>query len=82
MIGIILWQLKASCCLYPYYLMKFGYILLLGLLLLIDILTFTEIASLVRQPSDLSVAIGLGLLIVLIVANFFLIRYSINKLKS
>ncbi|RIJ37823.1 hypothetical protein [Pontibacter oryzae] len=62
--------------------MKFGYILLLGLLLLIDILTFTEIASLVRQPSDLKVAIGLGLLVVLVVANFFVIRYSINRLKA
>ncbi|MCX2742045.1 hypothetical protein [Pontibacter anaerobius] len=62
--------------------MKFGYILLLGLLLLIDILTFTEIASMVRQPSDLKVAIGLGLLVVLIIANFFVIRYSINRLKA
>ena len=62
--------------------MKFGYILLLGLLLLIDILTFTEIASMVRQPSDLSVAIGLGLLIVLVAANYFLIRFSIKKLKA
>ncbi|WP_276499612.1 hypothetical protein [Pontibacter litorisediminis] len=62
--------------------MKFPYILLLGLLLLVDILTFTEIASLVRQPSDLKVAIGLGLLLVLVIANFFVIRLSINKLKA
>jgi hypothetical protein len=62
--------------------MKFPYIILLGLLLLVDILTFTEIASLVRQPSDLQVAIGLGLLLVLIIANFFVIRLSINKLKA
>ncbi|WP_299761141.1 hypothetical protein [uncultured Pontibacter sp.] len=62
--------------------MKFPYIILLGLLLLVDILTFTEIASLVRQPSDLKVAIGLGLLLVLVIANFFVIRLSINKLKA
>ena len=62
--------------------MKFAYILLLGLLLLVDILTFTEVASLVRQPSDLKVAIGLGLLLVLVVANFFVIRYAINRLKA
>ncbi|TPE40283.1 hypothetical protein [Pontibacter mangrovi] len=61
--------------------MKFPYVILLGLLLLVDILTFTEIASLVRQPSDLQVAIGLGLLLVLVIANFFVIRLSINKLK-
>ncbi|AKD02981.1 hypothetical protein POKO110462_21300 [Pontibacter korlensis] len=62
--------------------MKFAYILLLVLLLLVDILTFTEIASMVRQPSDLKVAIGLGLLLVLVVANFFVIRFSLNKLKA
>ncbi|PRY14803.1 hypothetical protein CLV24_10340 [Pontibacter ummariensis] len=62
--------------------MKFAYILLLGLLLLVDILTFTEIASLVRQPSDLSVAIGLALLVVLVVANFFVIRFSFKRLKA
>ncbi|ARS37219.1 hypothetical protein [Pontibacter actiniarum] len=62
--------------------MKFAYILLLGLLLLVDVLTFTEIASLVRQPSDLQVGIGLGLLLVLVVANFFVIRFSLNKLRA
>lgn len=62
--------------------MKFPYILLLGLLLLVDILTFTEVASMMRQPSDLQVAIGLGLLVTLIIANFFIIRYAINRLKA
>ena len=62
--------------------MKFAYIILLGLLLLVDILTFTEVASLVREPSDLKVALGLGLFIVLVIANFFVIRFSINKLKA
>ncbi|WP_266203817.1 hypothetical protein [Pontibacter kalidii] len=62
--------------------MKLPYFILLGLLLLVDILTFTEVASLVRQPSDLKVAIGLGLLLVLVIANFFVIRLSINKLKA
>lgn len=62
--------------------MKIPYILLLGLLLLIDILTFTEIASLVRQPSDTDVALGIGLLFIIIVANYFVIRFSIKKLKA
>lgn len=62
--------------------MKFGYMLLLGLLLLVDILTFTEVASRLRNPSDLDVAIGLGLLIVLVAANYFIIRFAINKLKA
>ncbi len=63
-------------------LMKLPYILLIALLLLIDILTFTEIASLVRQPSDVAVATGLGLLLVLVVANYFVIRYAYSKLNA
>ncbi|WP_439880602.1 hypothetical protein ACSX1A_15780 [Pontibacter sp. MBLB2868] len=62
--------------------MKFQYLFLLGILLIVDILTFTEIASMVRQPSDASVAIGLLLLAVLVVANYFVIRFSLNKLKA
>jgi hypothetical protein len=62
--------------------MKPQYLLLLALLLLVDILTFTEIASLVRQPSDMSVATGLVLLAVLAVANFFVIRFAFSKLRS
>ncbi|WP_347157455.1 hypothetical protein [Pontibacter chitinilyticus] len=62
--------------------MKFQYLLLIALLLLVDILTFTQIASLVRQPSDLAVAGGLLLLGVLAAANFFVIRYAFSKLNA
>ncbi|MCC9135872.1 hypothetical protein ACFSKU_17760 [Pontibacter silvestris] len=62
--------------------MKPQYLLLLIPLLIVDILTFTEVASLVRQPSDMAVATGLFLLVVLIAANFFVIRYAISKLNA
>lgn len=62
--------------------MKLQYLLLLIPLLIVDILTFTEVASLVRQPSDMAVATGLFLLVVLITANFFVIRYAISKLNA
>ncbi|MCJ8166113.1 hypothetical protein MKJ04_14800 [Pontibacter sp. E15-1] len=62
--------------------MKIPYILLLALLLLVDILSFTEIVSLVRQPSDMAVATGLLLLGVVAVANYFVIRYAYSKLNA
>jgi len=62
--------------------MKFPYILLLGLLLLADIFAYTEVVSLIRQPSDASVILGFGLLAILILANFFVIRFSLTKLNA
>jgi len=62
--------------------MKFPYILLLILLLLADVFAYTEVVTLIRQPSDASVILGFGLLALLILANFFLIRFTLNKLKA
>ncbi|SFG61417.1 hypothetical protein [Pontibacter chinhatensis] len=62
--------------------MKFSYILLLILLLLADIFAYTEVVTLIRQPSDASVILGFGLLALLILANFLLIRFTLNKLKA
>lgn len=62
--------------------MKFPYILLLILLLLADIFAYTEVVTLIRQPSDASVILGFGLLALLILANFLLIRFTLNKLKA
>jgi len=62
--------------------MKFLYVLLLGLLLLADIFAYTEITTFIRQPSDASVMIGLALLALLIIINFFVIRFSLYKIKA
>lgn len=62
--------------------MKLPYILLLGLLLLADIFAFTEVATLLRKPSDTAVMLGLLLLAVLAVVNFFVIRFSLAKLDA
>jgi hypothetical protein len=62
--------------------MKFPYILLLILLLLADVFAYTEVVTLIRQPSDASVILGFGLLALLILANFLLIRFTLNKLKA
>ncbi len=62
--------------------MKPLYLLLLGLLLLADVFAYTEVVTLIRQPSDASVILGFGLLAILILVNFFLIRYSLSKLKA
>ena len=62
--------------------MKFPYILLLILLLLADVFAYTEVVTLIRQPSDTSVILGFGLLALLILANFLLIRFTLNKLKA
>ncbi|PTX22208.1 hypothetical protein C8N40_10130 [Pontibacter mucosus] len=62
--------------------MKFPYILLLILLLLADVFAYTEVVTLIRQPSDASVVLGFGLLALLILANFLLIRFTLNKLKA
>lgn len=67
---------------YPTPLMKFPYVLLLGLLLLADIFAFTEVAALLRKPSDTSVMLGLLLLAVLAVINFVVIRFSLSKLNA
>jgi hypothetical protein len=62
--------------------MKLLYLLLLVLLLLADILAYTEVVTLIRQPSDASVILGFGLLALLILANFFAIRFTLSKLKA
>ncbi len=62
--------------------MKFPYVLLLGLLLLADIFAFTEVAALLRKPSDTAVMLGLLLLAALAVVNFFVIRFPSFKLDA
>ena len=56
--------------------------LLLGLLLIADIFAYTEVTALIRQPSDTSIILGLVLLAILILVNFFVIRFSLSKLKA
>ncbi|WP_114782015.1 hypothetical protein [Botryobacter ruber] len=58
------------------------YLFLILLLLIVDVMAFSEVARLVRQPSDVAVAFGLLLLAVMIVINFFVVRYSISKFDS
>ncbi|WP_242922125.1 hypothetical protein [Pontibacter liquoris] len=62
--------------------MKPLYLLLLGLLLLADVFAYTEVATLIRQPSDASVILGFVLLTLLILINFFVIRFSLTKLNT
>jgi hypothetical protein len=62
--------------------MKFFYLLLLGLLLLADVFAYTEVVSLIRQPSDASVVLGFGLQAILLLVNFIVIRFSLTKLNA
>ncbi|MBB6609812.1 hypothetical protein H7F15_02065 [Pontibacter sp. Tf4] len=62
--------------------MKPQYLLLLILLLIADIFAYTEVVALIRQPSDVSVIVGLVLLVGLIVLNFIVIRFTFSKLKA
>jgi hypothetical protein len=51
-------------------------------LLLVDVFAYTEVATLIRQPSDASVILGFGVLALLILVNFFVIRFSLSKLNA
>ncbi|QCR24204.1 hypothetical protein C1N53_18825 [Pontibacter sp. SGAir0037] len=62
--------------------MNYRSLLLIPLLILTDILTFSEIAALLRTPSDMAVAGGVLLLLLLLIFNFIIIRYIITKLKA
>ncbi|MBJ6117822.1 hypothetical protein JAO76_06450 [Pontibacter sp. BT310] len=62
--------------------MKFQYLFLLILLLVADIFAYTEVVALIRLPSDASVIVGLLLLVLLIVVNFIVIRYTLSKFKA
>ena len=62
--------------------MKLLYLLLLGMLLLADVFAYTEVVTLIRQPSDASVILGFGLLAALILINFFIIRFTLSKLNA
>ncbi|MFD2246937.1 hypothetical protein [Pontibacter ruber] len=62
--------------------MKLLYLLLLGLVLLADVFAYTEVVTLIRQPSDVSVILGFGLLAVLILVNLFVIRFTFSKLNA
>ncbi|MCC9168790.1 hypothetical protein [Pontibacter harenae] len=57
-------------------------LLLILPLLLVDILTFSEVAALMREPSDMAVAGGLLLLGLLIAVNIVATRYIISNYKS
>lgn len=61
--------------------MKPKQLLLLLLLIPVDILSFTQITELLRQPSDSSVAFGAFFLVALLAGNFIIIRYLIFKFK-
>jgi hypothetical protein len=62
--------------------MNIVYLLLLLGVVIIDILLFTEIAQLLRAPSDASVAMGAGFFVLLAVVNYFLIRFLLSKIKN
>ena len=62
--------------------MKPQYLLLLILLLIADIFAYTEVVGFIRQPSDVSVIVGLLLLAILIVVNFLVIRFTLSKFKA
>jgi hypothetical protein len=62
--------------------MKYLYLLILALLLIADIFAYTEVVGLIRKPSDASVVLGLVLLAILILVNFFVIRYTLSKFKA
>ena len=62
--------------------MKFLYVFLIALLLLADIFAYTEATTLIRQASDASVTAGFLLLALLIVINFFVIRFLLYKIKA
>ncbi|WP_181307573.1 hypothetical protein [Rufibacter sp. XAAS-G3-1] len=62
--------------------MNIVYLLLLLGVVIIDILLFTEIAQLLRAPSDTSVAMGVGFFVLLAVVNYFFIRFLLSKIKN
>lgn len=49
------------------------------LIIVIDFILFSIIIDLVRQPSDISVIVGILIAIVAILANNFLVKYIIKK---
>ena len=62
--------------------MKPKYILFASpLILLIEIFGFSWIASLLRQKSDSAVMLGVVALCVLIIFNFYLLKYLFSKIK-
>ncbi|GGK88044.1 hypothetical protein ACD591_21005 [Rufibacter glacialis] len=62
--------------------MNILYLLLLLGVVIIDILLFTQIAGLLRAPSDTSVAQGAGAFLLLAAVNYFLIRFLLSKIKN
>lgn len=53
----------------------------LPLIILIDIIIINLILDLISMPSDISVLFGIFLIIVLIVANIEIIKYSLKTIK-
>lgn len=63
--------------------MKPKYLIFIApLLLFIEIYTFSWMAELLRQQSDIAVIIGVILACVFIVGNYFLINYLITTIKN
>ncbi len=61
--------------------MRLKYLLLLFLLIPLDIFSFSQITQLLRQPSDTAVALGVLYVVLLLIANFFIIRYLLSHLN-
>lgn len=58
-----------------------GFVCFLPLLLLLDALAFTEIQTLIRDQSDTSILIGVGMIPIAILLNYLLLRLILTKSK-
>ncbi|RNI31593.1 hypothetical protein [Rufibacter latericius] len=62
--------------------MNLLFILLLLVLVALDIMAFTEIVQLLRAPSDNAVLKGVVFFALLIILNYFLLRFLFSKIKN
>jgi hypothetical protein len=64
--------------------MKNRYVLfaLIPLLILLELVGFTTVGEFISAPEDVMVVVGVLLLCVMLAANFYLVKFLINKFKS
>lgn len=64
--------------------MKNKYVLfaLSPLVILIELLGFSYMAELARQPSDVAVLAAIVLLCLLLAGNYFLVKFLVSKFKT
>jgi len=64
--------------------MKNRYVLfaLIPILILLEFVLFTTIGEFISAPEDVMVVVGVLLLCVMLAANFYLVKFFINKFKS